>query len=305
MEQETKEQHAGRDGIRRDGAVVTPSQGDVESTPPTSEAPRPICVGTAASMPVSYVYTICSIEARYRSLSVEKEAAQVMGRTKTAGQTDSQVFYNLLSKPENRYLVCEMCWVSTIQGLETYIVLPRDLSVSDQLVEAIRPRPNPMNLVIGTLGPIASPEYCNGLMVPTVLADQVYPFTRDELLKAIPRPGKMTEKQFGTVAAEVLDKILHMTDNLGATHDHVAVNFLAMRSPSIYAKAAEEFERDFSLTGVDVQPSPLSSSQRIENVIFTYTNRKNAFTEKFFVRVNTSYKYPFLVTGMLPYFDVP
>ena len=235
-------------------------------------------------MPASYVYTIGRIEARFPRLSVEKEFVQATGRAETASQTDQQAFYNVLSKPENRYLASQLCWVLTIQGLETYIVRPRDPRDFDRLVEAIRPQPSPMDIdvVIGMRGPIAPPEFCNGLMVPIVVFDQVYSFDRDALLKAIPRPEKITEKQFGAAAGEVFDRILQMTDNAGATDDHRALNYLAMRYPGIYAKAAEEFARDFSLTGVDVLPSPLSGTRKIVDCIFSYTNRNTDFTEKFF-----------------------
>ena len=256
-------------------------------------------------MAVSYVYAIGRIEARFPRLSVEKEFAQATGRAETAGQTDQQAFYNVLSKPESRYLTRQMCWVLTIQGLETYIVQPRDPSDFDRLVEAIRPQPSPMDLdvVIGMRGPIAPPEFCNGLMVPIVVFDQVYSFDRDTLIKAIPRPEKMTEEQFEAAAGEVFDRILQMTDNAGATDDHRALNYLAVRYPSIYAKTAEEFARDFSLSGVEVRPSPLSSTRNIVDVIFAYTNRNTDFTEKFFVRVDVTEEFPFLVTKMSPYYD--
>jgi hypothetical protein len=59
----------------------------------------------------------------------------------------------------------------------------------------------------------------------------------------------------------VLDRILQMTDNAGATDEHRALNYLAMRYPGIYVKAAEEFARDFSLSAVQVRPSQLSSTR--------------------------------------------
>lgn len=305
MEQETKEQSARQGETRRDIAVVTPSQGDVVGTPPTSEVPCLACAGTAASPPVSHVYTIGRIEARFPRLSVEKEFAQATGRAETAGQTDQQVFYNVLSTPENRYLARQMCWVLTIQGLETYLVQPRDPRDFDRLVEAIRPQPSPLDLdvVIGLRGPIAPPELCNGLMVPIILFDQVYSFDRDALIKAIPRPEEMTVEQFEAAAGEVLDRILQMTDNAGATDEHRALNYLAMRYPYIYDKTAEEFVRDFSLSGVEVRPSPLSSTRNIVDVIFAYTNRNTDFTEKFFVRCDMTEEFPFLVTRMSPYYD--
>ena len=71
----------------------------------------------------------------------------------------------------------------------------------------------------------------------------------------------------------------------------------------IYAKAAEEFARDFSLTGAEVRSSPLSSTRNIVEVIFAYTDRKTDFTEKFCVRVDVSEEFPFLVTKMSPYYD--
>ena len=94
-----------------------------------------------------------------------------------------------------------------------------------------------------------------------------------------------------------------LTDNAGATDEHRALNYLAMRYPAIYAKAAESFARDCSLTGVEVRPSPLSSTRKIVDVIFAYTNRNTDFTEKFFVRVDVTEEFPFLVTKMSPYFD--
>ena len=93
--------------------------------PVTNEMPCPTCGSGAGSMPVSHVYAIGQIEARLPRLSVEKEFAQAAGRAETAGQTDQQVFYNVLSTPESRYLARQMCWVLMIQGLETYIVHPR------------------------------------------------------------------------------------------------------------------------------------------------------------------------------------
>jgi hypothetical protein len=256
-------------------------------------------------MSISYVYALGQIEARFPRLAVEKEFAQVTGRSETAGSTDQQVLYTILSKPENKYLARQMCWVLTIQGLETYLLQPRDLVDFERLVEAIRPVPNPndIDVVIGMRGPIAPPEMCNGLMVPIVAFDQIYSFDRAALIKAIPRPEKTTDDQFGPAAEELFNRILLMTDNAGATDEHRALNYLAMRYPAIYAKAAEAFAMDFSLTGVEVHPSPLSSTRNIVDVIFTYTNRNTDFAEKCFVRCDMTEEFPFLVTKLSPYYD--
>lgn len=258
-----------------------------------------------SAAPVSYVYAIGRVEARFPNLAAEKEFAQVGGRTDTAGKTDQQMFHAVLSRRENRYLTRQMCWVLTIQGLETYLLVPRDPTDIDLLVEAIRPIPTPgdIDVVIGVRGPIAPPIMCNGLIVPIAAFDQIYSFDRDALIKAIPRPEKMTDAQFAPAAEELFGRIIQLTDNAGATDEHRALNYLAMRYHAIYAKAAEGFGRDFSLSGVDVRASLLSGTRKLLDVIFTYTNRNTDFTEKFFVRVDVTEEFPFLATKMSPYYD--
>ena len=193
MEQETKEQAASPE-TRHDVTGVTPSQGEMVEAPPTQEMPCPTCAGWAVAR--SYVYAIGRVEARFPNLAAEKEFAQATGRTDTAGKTDQQTFHAVLSKRENRYLVRQMCWVLSIQGLDTYLLLPRDPADIDLLVEAIRPAPSPndIDVVIGMRGPIAPPTMCNGLMVPIVIFDQIYSFDRDALIKAIPRPERTTAR---------------------------------------------------------------------------------------------------------------
>jgi hypothetical protein len=254
---------------------------------------------------VSFVYAIGRVEARFPNLAAEKEFAQATGRADTAGKTDQQTFHEVLSQRENRYLIRQLCWVLTIQGLETYLLAPRDPTDIDLLVEAIRPAPSPhdIDVVIGQRGPIAPPQMCNGLMVPIIVFDQIYSFDRGALIKAIPKPEKITVAQFGPAAEELFNRIMQITDNAGATDEHRALNYLAMRYPAIYATAAEEFGRDCSLTGVEVRPSPLSGTRNIVDVIFSYTNRNTDFTEKFFVRCDMTEEFPFLVTKMSPYYD--
>jgi PatG C-terminal len=301
MEQETKQQPAPLE-TRHDVALITPSQGEMEE-PPARAMPCPTCAG--GTVAVSYVYAIGRVEARFPNLAAEKEFAQATGRTDTVGKTDQQTFRAVLSKREHRYLVRQLCWVFSIQGLETYLLRPRDPADIDLLVEALRPDPSPndIDVVIGLRGSIAPPEMCNGLMVPIVAFDQIYSFDRDTLVKAIPKPENTNAPQFDPAAQELFERIMQMTDNAGATPGHRALNYLAMRYPAIYAKTAEEFGRDFSLTGVDVRPSPVSSTRNIVDCIFAYTNRNTDFTEKFVVRCDTTEEFPFLVTKLSPYYD--
>jgi PatG Domain len=260
--------------------------------------------GGAAARP-SYIYAIGRIEPRFPRPSVEKEFAQALGRDETAGLTDRQAFQKVLSQRQNRYLARQLCWVVTIESLETYLLVPRDAADLDLLVEALRPTPSPLDLdvVIGTRGPIAPPEMCNGLMVPIVVFDQVYSFDRDALIGAIPKPEQVAAEAFPPAAAELFDRIMQTADNAGATDEHRALNYLAVRYPAIYATAADRHGQNASLTAVDVRPSRLSGVRRIVDVIFSYTHRQTDVTEKHFVRVDITEEFPFLVTKLSPYYD--
>src|SRR5438034_3636128 len=252
----------------------------VDVTPAQTAAPSPVR-STGTTTP-SYVYALGRVMPRFPSLAVEKEFAQATGRAETTGLADRQALQAVLSQRSNRYLARQLCWVLEIEGLETYLLVPRDPADFDLLVEALRPTPSPIDVdvVVGVRGPIAPPEMCNGLMIPIVAFDQIYSFDRDALIKGIPRPERVTAEEFEPAAGELFDRIMQMTDNAGATDEHRALNYLVVRYPAIYASAAEAFTRNASLTAVEVRPSRLSGVRRIVNVIFSYTNRNTDIVEK-------------------------
>ena len=258
---------------------------------------------TAVTYP--FIYALGRIQPRFPRLELEKEFAQATGRAETAGLTDRGALHAVLTKRENRYLARSLCWVFTIEGLETYLLQPRDPADLELLVESLRPVANPGDLdaVIGVRGPIAPLEMCNGLMVPIMIFTQLYSFDRDTLVKAVPRPEKLAAESFEAVAGELFDRVLQMADNAGATDEHRAMNYLVVRYPAIYALVAERYAQDNALTSVDVRASPLSGARKLVEVRFAFTSRATDVTEKFFVRVDVTGEFPFLVTKLSPYYD--
>lgn len=264
------------------------------------------CGSCGAGTERSYVFAIGRVEARFPSLAVEKEFSQATSLMDTAGLTDRETLNKVLSDRANRYILRRLCWVFTIEGLENYILMPYDTSDYDLLIEAIRPAPSPLDVdvVIGARGSIAPVEMCNGLMVPIVIFNQLYSFDRDALIQGIPKPETIKqEKLFRVAAEELFDRISQMTDNAGATDEHRALNYLAVRYPAIYTLAAEAFGRNSSLTAVEVRPSRLSGTRRIVDVIFSYTSRETDVTERYFVRVDVTEEFPFLVSKLSPYYE--
>jgi hypothetical protein len=253
---------------------------------------------------VTFVYALGQIAPRFRSLSTEKEFAQAAGRTNTAELTDRQTQHEVLTTPGNRYLLRQLCWVLAIEGLETYLLRLRDLSDLSLLIDAIRPNPRrtDVDVVIGVRGPIAPPELCGGLMLPMITVDQVYSFDIDALIKAIPKPPQGTAKQFEPVAQELFLRIMQMADNAGAMDEHRALNYLAVRYDAIYALAAQMHSEMKGLSSVSVRPSRLTGPRKVVDAVFEFVHRQTGVTDRFFVRVDVTEEFPFLVSKLSPYY---
>jgi hypothetical protein len=255
-----------------------------------------------------FVYAIGRVEATFSSLAIEREFAQAVGRIDSTGLTDRETLQSILTDRGNRHLAREMCYTFTIEGLPTYILAPHDPADIELLVQALdRPLGEAdRDAVIGTRGPLAPPDACNGLVVPILVFDQLFSFDRREFVEAIPLPREMDDEetaQFRESAQEVFDRIVQMADNAGATDEHRALNYLAMRYPALYANVAEAHRQQRSLTRVEAYGSRLSGPRDIIDVVFSYTHRINDVVDKFMVRVDVTEKFPFLVTKLQPFYD--
>ena len=266
----------------------------------------PTCSGQNSVKTTQYIYTLGRIQPRFPSVGIEKEYIQAAARRKkTAGQTDSEVMADVLSDPQNRYLARKLCWVLNIEGLETYILQPMNNTDLELVIESLRPSPSPLDLsvVIGVMGPIAPPSLCNGMQLPILGYDQIYSFDVATLIKSIPKPAKISAKEFAPAAEELFMRIIQISDNAGATDDHRALNYVSVRYNAIYAIAAECYSRDCSFTSIEVIQSRLYGLRKIVDVVLAFTGRSTDVTEKYFCRVDVTEEFPFLVTKMQPYFD--
>lgn len=249
-----------------------------------------------------FVYAIGNIEIRFPSLGVEKEFVQASGRTETAGLTDQQVLHSVLKLPQNRYLTRQVCWVMTIEGLDTYLLQPRDAADFDLLLEAVRANPGrqDVDVVVGVRGPIAPASMCNGLTVPIVGFSQIYSFDRDSFIKAVPVPKDMKAAAFAPTVGELFDRFLKAADNAGATDEHRALNYMATRYPTVYNLAADRFAAGYGLEAIESAPSRLSGARRMVNVNFVFVHRQTQVPDRYSVRVDVTEEFPFLCSTLSP-----
>jgi hypothetical protein len=257
------------------------------------------------NMTSSFIYTLGRIEPRFSSIGIEKEFNQAAKTLETKGQTEYEVLKTVLEQKQFRYLARQMCWILKVEGLDTYILSPREPEDFESLIESIRvpPRATDVDVVIGFRGLVSSPNMCGGLILPIVTFDQVYSFDTDSLIKSIPKPKEADAKRFNATAEEIFNRISQMADNVGATDTHRALNYLLVRYEAIYVNAVTMHGLNYSLSGVEVRPSILSNTRKIVNVIFSYRNRNTDVEEKYAVSVDVTEEYPFLINKLTQYFD--
>lgn len=276
--------------------VVPETAGPTESSCPScTQAPK------ATSPTPSFVYSLGRLEPRFPNKSIEKEFSQIAGRMNANGLTDRQLLRAVLTAPENRYLLRRVCWIFSVQGLETYIAAPQDPADFALLADSLREEPDPgdLDLLIGAKAGLAPEWMCGGLVLPIVALDQVYSFHRNDLIDSLPAESTKASP----TGKELLERMMHLTDNAGSSDEHRAINYLVVRYPAIYAAVATAYDNNESLTAVDSRPSVLSASRKIIEVVFSFTHRQTDVVSQQFTRVDVTEEFPFLVTKLSPYFE--
>jgi hypothetical protein len=260
---------------------------------------------SARPTPPAFVYALGQIDFHPPDRGVENELAQIMSRADTARMTDREALSEVLNRPENRYLTRQLCYVLTIQGVDAYVLVPRDPADFALLANAIRPshQADAIDVVIGVREEGAPPSLCGGLQLPVVTVDQLYSATIPYLVRAIDRPESMDTEQFDKAAGDLLTTVMNVSGNMGTSDEHRALNYLMVRYPAIYRKTFERFMEDYSLASIDVRPSNLSgSNRRIMDVVFTYASRTTDEEDKYFVSVEVS-QFPYRTAPLSRFYD--
>lgn len=263
------------------------------------------CGCGAGGAPTSrFVYAFGRIEVRIPNLSIEKEIAQVTRSKDTRSLTEQATLAAALKDAKNRYLARLVCWVLSVGGDPTYFIVPRDADDITLLLSCLREETNPadLDLLIGVAGPLSPPEMCNGLSLPMVTPDQVYPFDTPSLLRELNSDSKTAKPR--SSAEALLWRIMKTGENVGLSDSHRALNYLAVRYDAIYTKVAEMNDADASLSNLRVRPSRGGAMRREVDVIFSFTDRKSETTSHHSVRVDVSGEFPFLVSRLSPYFEM-
>ncbi|MBV9038872.1 MAG: hypothetical protein JO182_30585 [Acidobacteriaceae bacterium] len=259
---------------------------------PTCNAPR-----TQAQMtPNSWVYVIGDVDARFPSLAVEKEVIGAMAQADTAGLSNEAALQRVLDISSNAYLVREMCWVLLVQGVETYVLVPHYSQDYPMLVEAARLE---LSAVIGTLGPIANPDVCNGLTLPFLIFDVIYSFDRPRFVAEMPVPEGADAERFRATATDIFDQIVQLITS--GTGMERALAYLLMKDPRLYYLIADAYNRNAQLSAVELKPAPVMSTHNLVDVIVRTQDRGIGVQSSIYARVALAAKLPYVITYWQPY----
>lgn len=268
----------------------------------------PVC---GMSQPQRYVYGLGTVTPRFPSQSLEKAFIDVIpDKVANIEPSNRERLYQVLKEPKNYYLAREMCWVFTVESVDTYLIEPRTDTELVALIDALQgPVRIPLvdiDVVIGVRGPLSEPTQCQGVQLPRVRMAHFYYFAVDDfladILKSTKKPSGVSEAQQKTTARDLFMRLMQIGDNVGEMDEHRAVNYLALRYPEIYQLAFEQSRTGKTLKQVDVSYSPLSGTRHIVEVIFTYVDRQTSVPMSFFARVDVTGMYPFLVSPIQLYY---
>ena len=298
--------------------VAAPANG---SSRCTCGAPAGTCNCTGGNNS-DFVYAIGTVEVEYPNVGVEREM-QALAHTllPASWQPNADVpmkptedrswQHAVLSadKERTRYIARQLIWRLTVEDYPAFILRPWDPRDFDLLVDSLGrpkyPKPDGGDSETRTSGkkkakpsiprasPIGPPQdldvvvgVTTGLPTPLgieVLVDQIFQISAHQLA-----PGG-------------LDFFAQLSDNYGLTDEDRAYNFLAARY-TIAPYALDEI-KELTLAGVPTISSRLSgNSGRVVRVIFTLRTAQ-AVEKKYFVRVDVSDRFPFIVTPWQKYLE--
>ncbi|MFL6334571.1 MAG: hypothetical protein ACJ754_14760 [Pyrinomonadaceae bacterium] len=266
------------------------------------------CGATAAQAAIGFVYAIGTVTARFPNQSVEREFIQVWGRTNYSGPVSNKAMFEVLSQGQNIYLARSMCWIFQNESVDMYVLQPRSyVELTDFILALDDPIDKvTLDMIIGVRGGIAPPTMCNGTQLSIVVCDQVFTFTTEAFIQSIidyaASLGRIVTRAAAYNAFSILVKL---TDNSGESDEHRAINYVTFKSLDIYVLETQLEADNFQLTSVTATPSSLSGARKIVNVIFTYTNTRSTEVQQYFTRVDVTGEFPFLVTGISRFYNMP
>jgi hypothetical protein len=275
-----------------------------------SETARPISFdpalgATAADQTMAsarWVYAVGQVGTRCLTEGVERELRQAMGGTDPMDIANLARLRAALTKPENRYLVRELCWVLAVDGIDSYVLAPSDPMDILLLAEAIRPnsRGDNIDAAVGRIvDPSPADAACSQIPLPLLVFDQLHSFDTKSFAKKL--KGSDAQEVEESFVVDVLHRLTSLGSGLGLAAEHRALNYVILRYPKLYHLASEKAAEGFSLQAVRFLRPPVAGGRILVDVLLTFISNVDSRTERWSVKVDVTDKYPFLRGALSPH----
>jgi hypothetical protein len=286
-----------------------PSEGappaDVPAAPAMAPgAPCPECAARGhdhGHLAEQYVYAIGRMEVRFPSLGIEREYQQRERQLQDLQRHSRHTRIRAVLE-KNPHLALRVRYVFLIDGTPVYALTPAMGALKEAFLGALAHADDKDHycVVIGRLGPFASVANHGGLLLSTVLVDQLYCFDLDEWCEGlieVAQPAmesrQIESEHFEAVSRNVFREVGSLPENLGSSDGHRALNYLLAQHPGMFLAAAER--RNHMLDHIDTRVAPMPSGRRHVIVILTFLDRATGVPERLYCTVDVTEEWPFVV----------
>jgi hypothetical protein len=268
-------------GLATLGPEVVPAQ--CPSCQTAAASPQAV----SKSVPSQFAYFLCHVVAEHPNLGVEKYAQLKMRGVDFKGLPPDDALHLALER--NPDLARQECYIALVEGVETYMLMPAFPEIGfSMLVEATK---HEISAVIGKVGPIASPDMCNGVALPIVFFDVVFNFNQKEFVEQIPVPDKADKAKFEAAANSLWDKLAPLIGR-GTGKDR-ALTHLILSDHSLWSLSFDELSNNNAvLKSVEMKPAH-STTRSLVNVFATFLDRGNSMERIYYQTCDVSGKFVF------------
>jgi hypothetical protein len=296
-----------RDGVSFAAAtgVVTPAHGPEGCS---CGAPGGICACQNSNASSRFVYALGTVDIHFPDQSI-------VGQLETVAQTKELVrghdedkrawcYRVLKDNPDARHVARLASWVLTVEGIDAYYLVLRDLNDLDTLIKCLdHPRNVDLDLFVGSSS-LAPVERCAGVKAPILVVEHLSTFKRNDIVEWFKKPsGTRRSANAEKLNDELFEELFQGADNFGQTDWWRALNYLAVRYPQLHECFAEMAANNHEFKGFSVDESRLAEigPRRMVDPVFSFQHKDTGVVQRYYVRVDVTYLFPMLVRHIAKY----